>query len=171
MKNFLLNFDTFEIGNTNVYDYNSIDLSEVSEYINSLDKSWFEYVKVQANTNIEKVCFDYYNDTDYYDLILFINGRDMIYDMVYDNDVSIDRVENTIKEYEFRVFNNDRDSIVNNTRNKLKEQLEHEQDEKNIRFLYIKLIKKVYINDVKHNIDEIVSKQKDLFRLVDYLND
>jgi hypothetical protein len=171
MKGFLLNLDTFEIGNTKVYDYNSIDLSKVSEYINSLDKSWFEYMKTQPNTNIEKICYDYYDDTDYYDLILFINGRDMLHDMAYDSDTIIDQVENSIKDYEFAIFGNDQDSIVNTTRDKLKASIESNQDEKNLKLLYIKLIKKRYINEVKRNIDEIISNQKDMFRLVDYLND
>lgn len=167
MDKFLMDYDFFKNSSTKVYDYTSLDFNEVIKYLNSLDKSWFEYVKIYEGTTIEKACYDYYNTTDYYDLLLLLNGREMLNDTPYTSDVLIDNTENELKEYEFRVFNDDFESIVNTTRNRLKDKIENDLNEKNFSLLYIKIIKKNYINEVKKNINDILNTQKDLFSLLD----
>lgn len=161
------------LGNDNirVYDYTSIDLNEVKEYLNTLDKSWFEFIKVYDNSKIEKICYDYYNNSDYYDLILFLNGRDMLYDMGYDSDVNLENAENDIRDYEFRVYRNDSESIYKKTRERLINNIIREETEKNLKLLYMKMIKKERIHEVKRKINEILTSQKEMFKLLDYLND
>ena len=171
LDSFLLDCGFFTDGKFNVCDYTSIDLEEVRKYINTLDKNWFEYIKVHENTTIEKVCYDYYETCDYYDLILMLNGRDMLYDMAYTSDVLIDSAEDNLKEYEFKMFGNDYESVYTKTRERLKDSIEDNLNKKNLGFLYIKIIKKNYINEVKRNITEIINTQKELFKLLDDLND
>lgn len=174
MDKFLLNFDTFEIDNNSntlkVYDYNSINFNEIKDYLNSLDKNVFEYIKIYDGSKIEKVCYDYYNTADYYDLILFLNNRDMIFDMPYDNDVTVNMSEDMIKDFEFRMFKNSKDEIEFSRRNALKSKVENDLTEKNMKLCYIKVIKNDYLNEVKRNIKKIIETQQNMFKLIDMLD-
>ena len=83
-----LNYLNFEIYNglkiLKIFDYNSICKNKIKVYLNSLPSNYFKYLKVEQGAKIEKLCFDYYKNTNYYDIILILNNRDMIYDMPYE---------------------------------------------------------------------------------------
>ena len=82
-----IDYNAFEMGgstyNFNITDYTSTGLNKIRSYLNTLGNSYFVYLKVEENTKIEKVCYDYYNNTNYYDLILLLNNKEMI--LVYGN--------------------------------------------------------------------------------------
>ena len=107
MKN-ILDFGSFDIDvaykTFKVTNYNSVDLAQVKKMLDELDKDYFVWLKVNEGDKIEKVLFDYYKTSDYYDLILLVNSREMVFGMPYSYDVVLNAVDVDIQNYEYKVF-------------------------------------------------------------------
>lgn len=171
MNKELFDLDTFKLQNLEnsyeVFNYNSINLSEIKVYLNSLDKNYFVWLKLNEGDTIEKVLHDYYANEDLYDLILLLNDRDMLFGMPYSYDVILNAINNDIQNYEYKVFGNIKNGLSEIAISKLKEKLDNEYSENNQKYLYLKVIKLDYINEVRKTVADIIETQKDMYSLLD----
>lgn len=171
MKTEFLTYDDFEIGNFKIKNYNSFMLSEIRNYLDSLDDNYYTYIKITDNVLIEKVIFDYYDTENYYDLILFINNREMLYDMPYSYDIILNNIDKDINAYEYKVFGTLKNELSEKSKSRLVEKLNSEYIENNKKLLYIKIIKKQYINEILRKISYLVETQKELYSLMENTDD
>ena len=171
MKTEFLTYDDFEIGNFKIKNYNSFMLSEIRNYLDSLDDNYYTYLKLTDNVLIEKVIFDYYDTENYYDLILFINNREMLYDMPYSYDIILNNIDKDINAYEYKVFGTLKNELSEKSKSRLVEKLNSEYIENNKKLLYIKIIKKQYINEILRKITYLVETQKELYSLMENTDD
>lgn len=167
MNKDLLNFDNFIINDFSITNYNSIDLSEIKNYLNGLPNSWFKYLKIHEGAKIEKVLFDYYNTDDFYDLILFLNNRDMVFDMPYSYDVIIDAVEKDINEYQYKVFGNTVEQLSEKAYEHLKNKLDKHYSSNNEKFIYLRIITSDKIDTVRRKIQNILTTQKEMYSIIE----
>ena len=104
----MLNFDYFDFSNESfdfkITNYNSVDLTEVREYLASLDSKWFVQYRLREGIKIEKVMLDFYGTTKYTDIVLFLNGLEAIFGMPVVYDVVNDAVLQDTENYYNRVF-------------------------------------------------------------------
>lgn len=150
----------------NIKDYNSVSLSKIKNYLNSLENYYFVYLKVEVGAKIERVCFDYYNNTNYYDLVMLINDRDMVYDMPYSYDIILEAIEKDIDRYRSKVFRNNVDKLSDRSYRDLEESLTNKYNSNNSKFLYIKAIRNSMIPIVISNIKAITNDYQDNVNLV-----
>ena len=104
----MLNFDYFtytsETSDFKITNYNSVDLSEVREYLASLDSQWFVQYRLREGIKIEKVMLDFYGTSKYTDIVLFLNSLEAIFGMPVVYDVVDDAVLQDTENYYNRVF-------------------------------------------------------------------
>lgn len=156
--------------NFNIKDYNSVNLIKIKSFLNSLSNSYFVYLKIEVGANIEKVCFDYYKSTDYCDLIMMLNDRDIIYDMPYQSDIILEAIEKDIDRYRSKVFRNTFDKLSDRAYKDLENSLSNKYNSNNSKFLYIKAIRNTMIPLVLSNIREITKNYQDNIELVNMQN-
>ena len=156
MKETLMKYDDFNVFNIKntlkIKNYTSFDIYKIKELLNSLDKNYFAWIKLNEGSLIESALYDYYGDENLYDLIMFINQRDMLFDMPYSYDVILNAIDRSISEYEYRVFGNFKKELSEKSNKKL---------------LYLKVIKREYINEVKRRIYEEIETQKEMYSMIE----
>ena len=171
MKETLMKYDDFNVFNVKntlkIKNYTSFDIYKIKELLNSLDKNYFAWIKLNEGSLIESALYDYYGDENLYDLIMFINQRDMLCDMPYSYDVILNAIDRSISEYEYRVFGNFKKELSEKSNKRLREKLDADYTEKNQKFLYLKVIKREYINEVKRRIYEEIETQKEMYSMIE----
>ena len=171
MKETLMKYDDFNVFNVKntlkIKNYTSFDIYKIKELLNSLDKNYFAWIKLNEGSLIESALYDYYGDENLYDLIMFINQRDMLFDMPYSYDVILNAIDRIISEYEYRVFGNFKKELSEKSNKRLREKLDADYTEKNQKFLYLKVIKREYINEVKRRIYEEIETQKEMYSMIE----
>ena len=171
MKETLMKYDDFNVFNVKstlkIKNYTSFDIYKIKELLNSLDKNYFAWIKLNEGSLIESALYDYYGDENLYDLIMFINQRDMLFDMPYSYDVILNAIDRSISEYEYRVFGNFKKELSEKSNKRLREKLDADYTEKNQKFLYLKVIKREYINEVKRRIYEEIETQKEMYSMIE----
>jgi hypothetical protein len=109
MKAANLTFNSFEYETLkkifSIKQYSSIDIDTLHNYLDNIDESWFEYVKIGVDQTIESVLYSYYKSEDYYDLILLLNYRNLLDDIPYSNDKIINDINSDLEEYNIKLFN------------------------------------------------------------------
>ena len=170
MKN-ILDFGSFDIDvaykTFKVTNYNSVDLTQVKKMLDGLDKDYFVWLKVNEGDKIEKVLFDYYKTSDYYDLILLVNSREMVFGMPYSYDVVLNAVDVDIQNYEYKVFGSLKESLSEKSKSRLVEKIDDQYTSDNKQFLYLKVIKNEHINYVKRKIIDMINTQKDMYSILE----
>jgi hypothetical protein len=171
MKETLMKYDDFNVFNIKntlkIKNYTSFDIYKIKELLNSLDKNYFAWIKLNEGSLIESALYDYYGDENLYDLIMFINQRDMLFDMPYSYDVILNAIDRSISEYEYRVFGNFKKELSEKSNKRLREKLDADYTEKNQKFLYLKVIKREYINEVKRRVYEEIETQKEMYSMIE----
>lgn len=171
MKEMLMKYDDFNVFNIKntlkIKNYTSFDIYKIKELLNSLDKNYFAWIKLNEGSLIESALYDYYGDENLYDLIMFINQRDMLFDMPYSYDVILNAIDRSISEYEYRVFGNFKKELSEKSNKRLREKLDADYTEKNQKFLYLKVIKREYINEVKRRVYEEIETQKEMYSMIE----
>lgn len=167
MESTLLDFDDFECNYFRIKNYNSIDLYRIKVFLSELDKNYFVWLKLNIGETIEKAVYDYYGNDDLYDLILFLNNREMLFDMPYSYDYILNSIDNEIQNYTFKVFGTLKHELSEQSKKKLVDKLDLEYSDDNQHFLYLKVIKKEYINETKRKIIQMIDDQKDMFSLIE----
>lgn len=97
MKNSILNFEREVIDSVSVVDYKSLNLDSLRELLNN--KSYLKYIELKYNDLIENVSYKYYQNSAYWDLLLVMNNRDALFDMVYNFDTIVDIVDEITENY------------------------------------------------------------------------
>lgn len=97
MKNSVLNFEREVIDNISVTDYKTLDLNSLRDLLNN--KSYLKYIELKYNDLIENVSYKYYKNSAYWDLLLVMNNRDALFDMVYNFDTVVDIVDEITENY------------------------------------------------------------------------
>lgn len=97
-----------------LYDYHSMDLIKINEYIDQLDDNMFDWIQIQNNVTLEKIALDFYGNADYWDLILIINNTKPLFEMPYDFDALSNMVEDKISSYISEVYGNNLPTAVYN---------------------------------------------------------
>lgn len=97
MKNSILNFEREAIDSVSVVDYKSLNLDSLRELLNN--KSYLKYIELKYNDLIENVSYKYYQNSAYWDLLLVMNNRDALFDMVYNFDTIVDIVDEITENY------------------------------------------------------------------------
>lgn len=97
MKNSVLNFEREVIDNISVTDYKTLDLDSLRDLLNN--KSYLKYIELKYNDLIENVSYKYYKNSAYWDLLLVMNNRDALFDMVYNFDTVVDIVNEITENY------------------------------------------------------------------------
>ena len=118
MKNTLLKFDyimdendkNFLRGNNSsnkvfISLYNFTNIKKMVAIIDRLnDKEYFGYTSVKNNTTIEKLSYDIYKTTDFWDVIILVNNKNPLFSMTYDFDIIYDSVDEYLINYEKRIL-------------------------------------------------------------------
>lgn len=167
MNNALLKFSDFEYGYFRIKNYNSINLYEIKIFLSDLDKNYFVWIKLNTGETIEKAVYDYYGNDDYYDLILFLNEREMLFDMPYSYDYILNSIDAELNNYTYKVFGTLKNELSENAKTKLTDRLDNEYSDRNQHCLYMKVIKREYINEIQRKLNEMIENQKDMYSLIE----
>lgn len=128
----------------NVPFYDRIKILKIKNLINTLGNSWFGYRQISNNVTLEKISYDLYGSSQYWDILLLINNRMPIFDMPYDYDVISEVGETMTADYEERIYRKKiPDTLLPNgmtTRELFIKSFEDEQTENNEKFRIIKYI-------------------------------
>lgn len=163
----MFDFDTLIYKNFKFFNYNSIDLSEVREYLDSLSSDWLIKVKVSEGTLIEKLCQDFYSTQDYNDLIMFLNDRNYLFDYFHLFDTVSELSERDMEEYYFKAFGDSLYTVKQNMTLPLEQTVKQNLEDKNQDNSVIILIHPVYISKVNAKVKQILDTQKDMYNLLD----
>lgn len=102
VKNTLVNFDTVEVDNYIVNDYFSKDI-RISDLF-TFKENFFSIYKVSDDDRIERISFELYGTTDYWDILVMINNMDPLFDMVYKYDIVENNISEKISMYENLIY-------------------------------------------------------------------
>ena len=97
MKNSILIFEREVIDNISVTNYKTLNLDSLRDLLNN--KSYLKYIELKYNDLIENVSYKYYKNSAYWDLLLVMNNRDVLFDMVYNFDTVVDIVDEITENY------------------------------------------------------------------------
>ena len=93
MKNTLLDYEYEELDEFIVPNYFSRDINIYDIY--SLLKKYVVVYRITDNDNIERIAYDLYGTTDYWDILVMLNQRNPLFDMPY----NYDKIEESTKSY------------------------------------------------------------------------
>src|SRR5574344_1718437 len=102
MKNTILKFDYEELDEFIVPDYfsKSNDISYLVQEI----KDYLEVYKINDNDKLERISYELYGTTDYWDILLLLNGRDPLFDFPYDYDTTYDSARRFVNRYIYYLY-------------------------------------------------------------------
>lgn len=165
----MIDFDFFEESGFKITNYNSIDLTEVKEYLASLNPEWLFDYKLQEGAKIETIIKDFYGSTKYTDIIMLLNNREYIFGLPVVYDVLEDSVTQTIEDFYYKVFGDQfyyKHKQVQETNN-LRPSLNETELNRNLRSSVITLIYPPKISIVSQKISEILKTQREMYNLLD----
>lgn len=124
---------------------------KLKDFINKIDKNWIKEKRIPNNMTLEKVSYDLYQTTKYWDVILLLNERTPIWDMPYDYDVISEAGNTAINEFETEFYGKKVTERVMwdgvSTRDRIKNAYQEEASENNNLYCQIKYIDPNHIYD------------------------
>ena len=93
MKNAIMEFDKREFKEDFVSDYTSRNFRPIALMPEVSDSAWIDYIVLDDDQKAEQISQVLYDSPDYWDILMLINNRDPLFDMVYRYDV-LDLVAN-----------------------------------------------------------------------------
>lgn len=141
-----------DIKDYQVRDYTSLDLrfiienKELSEFLNDRDNVFF--VNIDNNSLLEEISYRYYNNENYWDIILLINNLDPLFSLPFDFDLIYNLAESITDNY----FSRDKydpysGKYTDETKNRLFNILKEKLNKENEINRSIKLIRQERIQD------------------------
>lgn len=106
MKNTLLVFDTEEVGDFISPNYFSKKIDLYNFLTDDIKKNFCYTYKIDDNDKIERISYSLYKTTDYWDLLLLLNGRESLSDMPYDYETYTNTIDQFIDEYNSNYYSN-----------------------------------------------------------------
>ena len=145
MKNKILNYTRETVGNISVSDYFSKKIDVYSLFYDTeINMNDFVSISTLADDDkLERIAFELYGSTDYWDLILMLNDRNPLFDMPYNFDNVTQSVEEYVRYYSNIIYYS---SPLNEIRTQeLIEEWKIKALEKNekLRFIYVILPSKM----------------------------
>lgn len=145
MQNTLIKFDTEEVDDYIVSDYFSRKINLYSIITDDVKKEYFVTYQIQDNDKIERISYEIYKTTDYWDLLILINSLDTISDMPYDFDTYTGSTDDFLNAYSNSVYSN---SPLNAQRlQELKDEFYETKRISNEKFRYINVIRPSKMQD------------------------
>ena len=99
MKNTFLNFDQEEVDDFIVSDYFSRNLRLVDILTEDIKNTYFTSHRLDDNDKLERLSYDIYGTTDYWDLLAMINDKDPLFGMSYDFENYTSYTDTFIEDY------------------------------------------------------------------------
>lgn len=99
MKNSLINFQTIQLDNYIVKDFSSLNILGIYDFVDKCPDYFFDWIITANSDKIERISLDLYGSTEYWDLLLLINGKDPLFDMSYDLDIISQLSYTKVEEY------------------------------------------------------------------------
>lgn len=99
MKNSILKFDDLTSDTYLHKDYTSFDYSKVYQYVLTCTEDFFDWYQVKNNDKMERISFELYKTTDYWDILVLINSLSPMFDIPYDFDVLYDTADEFVTRY------------------------------------------------------------------------
>ena len=141
-----------DIKDYQVRDYTSLDLrfiienKELSEFLNDRDNVFF--VNIDNNSLLEEISYRYYNNENYWDIILLINHLDPLFSLPFDFDLIYNLAESITDNY----FSRDKydpysGKYTDETKNRLFNILKEKLNKQNEINRSIKLLRQEKIQD------------------------
>lgn len=137
------------------FDTEELDEFIVSDYFSKSINIWDifyeleEYLSVYKMDNcdkLERVSYELYGTTDYWDVLLLINDRTPLFDMPYNFETLSDTALASVNHYKNYIYDN---APLNQTRvEEFYNELMVDTQNKNELFRYIYVVKQANINDV-----------------------
>jgi len=137
MKNTLLTYEKFSSHNYIANDYTSKDFKNILTLPELQDTTFIDYVQLDENQTIEQVSYALYGTPDYWDVLILINNRDPLFDMVYSFDIIDDIAGDEVLKY----LSNYSGMYRSDTFNRLKTITLHDLEIKNDNLRMLKIIK------------------------------
>lgn len=97
MKNSILNYSTEELDDFIVTDYFSKDIF-INDIFSTLEE-YLELYEMDDDDKLERISYEFYGDTNYWDLLLLINNLNPLFQMAYNFDILTDEVTTKIDLY------------------------------------------------------------------------
>lgn len=119
-------------------DYHSIDFKKVHIMLDMCPQEWFEYIKIQNHTNIEKLSQDLYGSPNYWDILIVINGRMPLFEFPYDYDVIELMVDEMVDNYVKKIYKR---AVTDETRERIRQMFVDKVANDNEKYRFLKVIK------------------------------
>lgn len=128
-------------------DYKYVDYFELkyNKIKDTIPDKYLEYYTLVDNSKLEKVSFDLYGTTVYWDLISAINNMDPLFDMPYDFDVVSDLSQEIVDNYLLWTF---KGTISDEHREMLYENIRSKEESRKETFRSIKVVKPIHLQTV-----------------------
>lgn len=132
-------------------DLKSFDVNNIRNLLKSYPEEYYLYIKVEEDSNMEKLSLDIYGDPNYHDILLLLNDMDPIIDMPYDYDTLVDIANKKVEEYKRR----HKVKLTQKDYDRLYEKYESELLKDNVVHGEIMYIKPTYIHEVLNKAYEL----------------
>jgi len=112
LKNTIYNFPKEVIGSYNVTMYSRNTIQKIKDFKEVSDINYIDYYTLAENETLEYVAYKIYENENYWDLILAINGEDPLFDMYLSFEAITDLAITKVTSFETKVYNRPLDSIT-----------------------------------------------------------
>jgi len=99
MKNTVLIYDEIVSDQYQHMDYTSRNFTKLVTQIKDLPSNLFEWYQMKDNDKMERVSYELYGTTDYWDLLILINDLDALFGMPYSYDIYHTAANETVNKY------------------------------------------------------------------------
>lgn len=105
LKNNILNGELIEKSDdtgtiiANFQNYTTYKLDKLYDFIETCDVNWFTYINVDYNDTLPRLSLEYYNNKDYWDIILLVNKKDTFSCLPFDDDTIKKMAINKVTRY------------------------------------------------------------------------
>jgi len=104
MKNTVLKFNYEELDEFIVPDYFSKE-TNIYDLVNSIQE-YVSLYKISDNDKLERISYEIYGTTDYWDILLLLNNRNPLFDLPYDYDTVYDNAKTFVNKYVYYIYSN-----------------------------------------------------------------
>lgn len=109
MSNSIIKYDNYETIIDGVKylhkDYTSKNFRNFYSFGNRQSSDFFKYIMAENNTTFEKISYDVYGSTKYWDVIMLLNNRDALFGLPTDYDTLSDIAMNKANKYSSSIRN------------------------------------------------------------------
>jgi len=150
MKNTLINGErttrSDETGTilTSVVEYTSINLSNIYDFMDSIDENWITRTRVGVNDKLERISYQLYGNVSYWDIIMILNKKTPFTCLPFDEDTIKDMAINKVARYKSKVYGA---NFPTQDYERLYDTYFKELEEDNNSRFIIKVIKPIYIQN------------------------